>query len=104
MLVNIYDEHPSLIARIEDQIYTLEQELKKKNMSPALRKAIMKDLEQLKQNRDDITRVGKLILTDKAVENWWNKYLSDELDRETMEKVSKRLNEEMDAYIKKQKR
>ena len=104
MIINIQDEHPSLVARIEDQIYTLENELKKKNMSPAIRKLIEKDLEQLKQNKKDITEAGKHLANSSSVENWWNRYLLGKLDKEEMQKVSDRLNKEMDAYIKKMKK
>ena len=103
MLINIYDEHPSLIARIDDQIWSLTQELKKKNMSPELRKAAEDDLKQLNRLKDDITATGKKVLVSEGIEHWWNRYLEGHMDKDSMAKVSKRLNEEMDKIIKKQK-
>ena len=98
-LVNIYDEHPNLIARIDDQIYTLQQELTKKNMSKEVRAAIEADLKQLQQLKSDITSKGKNLT--EAVQNKWFAYLDNSLDKDEMAKISQRLNEEMDNYIKK---
>lgn len=98
-LVNIYDEHPNLIARIDDQIYTLQQELNKKNMSKEIRSAIQKDLAQLQQLKKDITSEGKNLT--EAVQNHWYDYLDKNLDKEEMATISQRLTDEMDAYIKK---
>lgn len=98
-LVNIYDEHPNLIARIDDQIYTLQQELTKKNMSKEVRAAIEADIKQLQQLKSDITSKGKNLT--EAVQNKWFAYLDNSLDKDEMAKISQRLNEEMDNYIKK---
>lgn len=98
-LVNIYDEHPNMIARIDDQIYTLEQELKKKNMSKDIRSAIEKDLAQLKKLKADITSSGRTMT--ESVQSKWYQYLDESLDKDEMAKISQRLTDEMDAYIKK---
>lgn len=101
MLVDMVDEHPSLVARIDDQIFTIQEELKKTNMSSECRMALEADLKQLQECKDGITSKGNSLFSTKGVQNYWNRYLEGNLDKNSTEKVSKRLNEEMDKLIKK---
>ena len=68
-------------------------------MSKEVRSAIETDLKQLQRLKSDITSKGKNLT--EAVQNKWFAYLDNSLDKDEMAKISKRLNEEMDNYIKK---
>ena len=101
LLINMIDEHPALVSRIDDQIFTIEEELKKTNMSSECRKALETDLAQLQKCRKDIISSEKSVLTIKGAQGYLNRYIDGLVDKKSREKVSKRLNEEMDALIKK---
>lgn len=59
IVVNIFDEHPTYLARIQTQIEILEAEYNKTGISPEMRKRIKSDIDKINAKKQEIEEYHK---------------------------------------------
>jgi hypothetical protein len=75
VVANIFDEHPNVISRMYDQIDLLENELKKNDLDPKMRKCIEKDIEACREAVKVTTDI-RLSIDDPYISmKFYNKFL-----------------------------
>lgn len=84
IIVSIFDEHPTALVRVNDQIRLLEREASKSDLDPKMKKVILADIKESK------SILLKLIDTNSSMENkhilrnMWYKVLRDNFDTRTL--------------------
>lgn len=75
ILITALDEHPEGISRCKDQIDLLNNELKKSDMDPKMRKVIKSDIDLIQREIDKSTNISKFIIDPDFARHLYNRLL-----------------------------
>lgn len=98
--INNYDVHPQVIQRIFEEIKLLENELKKEDLDPKVKKMIQDQLNQLKQILEDATTVTKEMSKSQEAQTLYNQFIRnqcpDSVEKEIEDKIEKALDDALE--------
>lgn len=96
---NMYDEHPHHIQRINENIKLLENELKKQNIDPKMKKVIQKQLDQIKKIVKDHTTLKVAISKSEQIKILYNQFINNECPDSVEKEIEDKIEEALDKAL-----
>lgn len=91
--IYLFDCHPQVIQRLNEELKTLKQELEKSNLDPKLVAAMKKQVKQLEKLRDEVTNTMKNMPEDEKTRAEFyaeiNKLDPDAVDKELEDRITR---------------
>lgn len=80
IILSAFDEHPIWVERSQDQVRLLENELKKSNLDPKMKKVINDNINEIKKAQDDYTNTYNEIHNATIYKRMWYSFIFDTAD------------------------
>lgn len=96
-----FDEHPQLMQRINSSLTALEFELKKKDLDPKLKKVIQKQIDEIKQLKEEVTKEREDATKAERYRANYNKIVEEEDKYSITKEMEDKINNLIDKFGKK---
>ncbi|MBR6289261.1 MAG: hypothetical protein IKR19_08000 [Acholeplasmatales bacterium] len=97
--INDYDVHPQVIQRIFEEIKLLENELKKEDLDPKVKKVIQDQLNQLREVIKIATTVKDEMNKREKTKTLYNQYIANECPDAVDKEIEDKIEESLDKVL-----
>lgn len=99
-----YDEHPSLVQRLMEELKLLRREYEKEDIDPRVKEVIKSQIDELEAILTEITRTSKKLSEDDQAKNAYNDYIRQNLPDAVEEEVEQAIEESLDRLLDEDKK